>query len=142
MGIDQSLEMLIEAKKKYKDINLRLGNFLDKPYIENDVDFIVSTYAFHHLDSEEKKESIRLMIEYLKRDGKIIIGDLMFLNSQEKEKRKETLIKTNREDLWEIIEDEFYSDIEELKSFVESIGHEFKYRHIVNFTWIIEIRKL
>lgn len=141
IGIDQSLEMLMEAKRKYKDINLRLGNFLDNPYIENDKDFIVSTYAFHHLTSEEKKESIKLMLKYLKINGKIIIADLMFLNSKEREKEKEVLIKAGRKDLWDIIEDEFYADIEELKSFVESIGYKFNYKHLVNFTWIIEINK-
>lgn len=141
-GVDQSIEMLLQAKSKYKNIKLRLGNFLDEPFIENEFDVITSTYAFHHLDPLEKEKSINLLLRYLKPGGKIIIADLMFLNSIERTKQKEYFYSQSREDLWEIIEDEYYTDIEKIKKYSELLGCSVKYQHIANFTWIVEINKL
>lgn len=139
-GMDQSIEMLLQAKVKYPDIKLRSGNFMDKPYTENEFDAVVSSYAFHHLQKEEKEKAVRLMLEYLKPEGSIIIADLMFLNQTERMKRKEYYINTGRKDLWNTIEDEYYTDIEELKKYSEAIGCRLNYSHIVNFTWLLEIK--
>lgn len=141
-GMDQSVEMLLQAKRIFPNIKLRLGNFLDKPFALNEFDTVVSSYAFHHLNKEEKEKTVSLMLEYLKLNGTIIIADLMFLNETERMKQKEYYINIGRKDLWDIIEDEYYTDIEKLKKYAESIGCRLIYKHIVNFTWIIQIEKL
>ncbi len=139
-GIDQSLEMLLQCKEKYPYMKLRLGNFLDHQYIENTrFDYIVSTYAFHHLTKEEKEVALDHMQKSLKPEGKIIIGDLMFLNNNMREERREEFILKGREDLWEVVEEEFYGNIEEIKQYVEERGIKFSYRHFTNFTWILII---
>lgn len=140
-GIDQSIEMLMQAKRKYPDVKLRMGNFLDKPFIENEFDAVVSTYAFHHLNSMEKENSIKFMLNYLNPEGRIIIADLMFLNETERQKQKEYYISIGREDLWEVIEDEYYTDIEKIKSYIDLQGYKVNYKHIANFTWLLEIEK-
>ncbi|GEQ23469.1 MerR family transcriptional regulator [Clostridium butyricum] len=140
-GIDQSIEMLLQAMKKYPCMNLRLGNFLDEPFIENEFDIVTSTFAFHHLNLLEKQKAINLLLKYLKSGGMIIIADLMFLNNKEKMKQKETLLQSDRKDLWDIIEDEYYTDIEEIKRYSEQSGCKVKYKHIVNFTWLLQIVK-
>ena len=56
-------------------------------------------------------------------------------------KQKETLLKSGRKDLWDIIEDEYYSDIEEIKRYSEQVGCEVNYKHVVNFTWLLQIVK-
>ena len=78
IGIDQSREMLSVAKEKYPKLKVRLGEFLKIPYENNSFDYIVSTYAFHHLNDEEKSMAIEEMMRVLNDDGVIIIGDLMF----------------------------------------------------------------
>lgn len=140
-GLDQSIEMLIEVKGKYPAINVRLGNFLEEPFIIKEFDAIVTTYAFHHLNTVEKEKSINLLLRYLKSGGKIIIADLMFLNESERQRQKEEFFKRGRKDLWDIIEDEYYTDIERLKKYAELLGCGFKYQHLVNFTWLVEIDK-
>ncbi|MDD3225702.1 MAG: MerR family transcriptional regulator [Clostridium sp.] len=142
IGVDQSVEMLIEAKKKYPHMNLRLGNFLDEPFIENEFDVVISTFAFHHLNSLEKKRAIDIMFRYLKPKGRIIIADLMFLNAEERIKQKEYLIKKGRKNLWDIIEDEYYTNIEQLDKYVKKINCKLEYKHIVNFTWILQMSKI
>lgn len=138
-GMDQSIEMLLKAKKKFCNINFRLGNFLDEPFVNSEFDMIISTFAFHHLNTFEKEKAINLLLKYLKPNGKIVIADLMFLNKDERERQKKYFIKQHREDLWNIIEDEYYTDIERIKKYSELLGCNVKYEHLVNFTWVIEI---
>lgn len=111
IGIDQSREMLNVAKEKYPKLRLRLGDFLNIPYENNEFDVIVSTYAFHHLNEEEKIISIKEMLRVLKDNGRIVIGDLMF----ESDSVKENMMKNFTKDQIEEIEDEYYSKIEFLR---------------------------
>lgn len=140
-GMDQSVEMLILAQKKYPKIKFKFGNFLDVPFIENEFDMIVSTYAFHHLTAHEKRKALDIMLKYLKPNGKIIIADLMFLNNERKEECRRKFENENRLDLWEEIDDEYYTIIEDFKSYAEFCGCNFYYEHLKNFTWLIEIKR-
>lgn len=140
-GMDQSIEMLIQVKNKYPEMKLKLGNFLDEPYVKDYYDVIVSTYAFHHLNPIEKEKAVNIMLEYLNKNGKIVIADLMFLNETERENQKKYFINQGREDLWEIVEDEYYTDIERIKRYSELLGCTVEYEHLANFTWLLEIKK-
>lgn len=141
IGLDQSIEMILQAKFKYPNMKLKLGNFMDEPFIEKQFDMVVSTYAFHHLKPIEKEIALKLMLRYLKEKGKLVIADLMFLNEIERQKNKEIFISKKRKDLWDIIEDEYYTDIENIKRYAEFLGCIVTYEHIVNFTWMLKIEK-
>ena len=141
MGVDSNLEMLEHARKKYKNMNFKLGSFLDKPFRENDVDIVVTTYAFHGLNDNEKKEAINNMLEYLKHDGKIIIADFMFANDIEREKCSNNLIANGREDLLDVINYKYYSNVESLEKYIKSLNCKISSEHIVNYTWLVEIEK-
>lgn len=65
--------MLCVAKEKYPKLKVRIGEFLKIPYGDRYFDIIVSTYAFHHLNEEEKFIAIEEMIRVLKSNGKIIL---------------------------------------------------------------------
>ena len=55
IGIDKNEEMLEYVKNKYKNMNVRLGSFLDEPIDKNYADIVVTTFAFHGLNDNEKK---------------------------------------------------------------------------------------
>lgn len=135
IGIDQSREMLNVAKEKYPKIKLRLGDFLNIPYENNEFDVIVSTYAFHHLNDEEKGISIKEMLRVLKNNGKIVIGDLMF----ESEIEKQNVIKTFTKDQIEEIEDEYYSNIDFLKVEFKKYNKELKVTKIDELVYIVAV---
>lgn len=80
-GIDFSDEMIKIAKKKMPNANLIQWNFangLPSELIEEKFDFIISTYAMHHLTDSEKISFIETLKTYLTDDGKILIGDIAF----------------------------------------------------------------
>ena len=63
-GIDPSEKMLEVCRHKFSDITLMPGHFLDIPLPDQSIDLIVSSYAFHHLTSEEKEVAVQEMKAY------------------------------------------------------------------------------
>lgn len=139
IGIDNNLDMLSYSSNKFKNMKLKLGNFLDKPFKRNFADIVVSTYAFHILNTEEKEKALNNMLGYLKNNGRIIIADFMFYNNLEKEKCKSLLYEKNRKDLVDFIESKHYTNLDEFTNYIKSLGLTFSIDHIINFTWILEI---
>lgn len=134
-GIDQSREMLNIAKEKYPKLRVRLGEFLKIPYDNYTFDFIVSTYAFHHLNNSEKIVAIEEMIRVLKPSGVIIIGDLMFQNQL----AEEELIKTLSPKELEEVKDEYYSYIDMLTQEFERYNKKLYYEKIDRLNYIIKV---
>ena len=135
VGIDQSREMLRVAKHKYPNLKVRLGEFLKIPFNDKVFDIIVSTYAFHNLNSEEKSLAIKEMIRVLKDNGKIVIGDLMFKNRVE----EEWVLKELTEVQVDEIKDEYYSYIDELESEFMKYNKKLNYEKIDRFISVIEV---
>lgn len=116
IGIDQSRQMLNMCKNKYPTLKVRLGEFLKIPFDDSKFDLIISTYAFHHLNDEQKLMAIKEMIRVLKNDGVIVIGDLMYEN----EDIKSQLLESFDQDELREFNCEFYSDISKLeKEFIK-----------------------
>ena len=88
-GQDFSSRMIEVASAKMPEARLFQGdiaNGLVVPLLLHRYDFIVATYSLHHLTDEQKKVFIRLLLEQLKENGKILIGDVAFETRDELEK--------------------------------------------------------
>ena len=99
------------SKRKMPLANLIKYDFskgLPKEIKDNSFDYIISTYAMHHLKDEEKNGFIEKLENYLNKDGKIIIGDIAFRSRELLEK-----CKINYNEYWD--DEEVYFVIEELK---------------------------
>lgn len=66
------------AGKLPKDAAVLDGDFLDFPAPPFSPDTIVSSYAFHHLTNEEKREAVRQYGKMLRKHGKIVFADTVF----------------------------------------------------------------
>lgn len=76
-GVDQSNEMLKECQRKFPEMETKLGNFLALPYLDGKFDFVVSSFALHHLTNDQMRMAIPEMRRVLKPRGRICIADLM-----------------------------------------------------------------
>ena len=133
-GIDFSQKMIEIAKEKMPLASLIKYDFskgLPEEIKDNSFDYIISTYAMHHLKDEEKNEFIEKLESYLNKDGKIIIGDIAFKTRELLEK-----CKANYNEYWD--DEEIYFVFEELK---ESLYNNISFTETSHCSGVIQISK-
>lgn len=111
-GIDFSKEMIKIANSKMPKARLIEYDFskdLPEEILNEKFDFIISTYAIHHLKDNEKVNFLEKLYNLLDTDGKILVGDVAFLNRNKLEQ-----CKLASEEFWD--DEEYYIVYEELKS--------------------------
>jgi len=99
-GIDFSSKMIEIAKVKMPGAELYCYDFtkgLPDALANTKFDYILSTYAMHHLSLEQKIAFIHELWEHLEKDGKILIGDIAF-ETQDKLDSCKTLSGTSWDD--------------------------------------------
>lgn len=104
IGIDFSQEMLKIAAQKMPGARLLRHDFTLGFPSELDgekFDFIVTTYALHHLEDSAKLAFIKEAMEHLAHDGTLLIGDISFETAEAQNK-----CRTDCGDGWD--DDEFY----------------------------------
>ena len=119
-GQDFSARMIELAREKMPDAVLVQKDFsdgVDDSLRREKYDFIISTYALHHLDSDGKRSLIRDLLECLKPGGKLVIGDVAF-------RTKEEMDACRREagDEWD--DEEFYMICGEMKEAFPAMEYE------------------
>ena len=110
-GQDFSKNMLEIAQKKMPKAKLYEGDFtkaLDKNILNEKYDAIVATYSLHHIIDAEKKDFLMTLLSLLNDGGKILIGDVSFMDEASLESCKE-----ESRDYWD--DDEHYSVYEFIK---------------------------
>ncbi len=135
-GIDFSQRMIEIAKGKMPLAKLFQYDFfkgLPKELENIQFDYIISTYAMHHLEDEDKIKLINKLEEYISRDGRIIIGDVAFQTRELLEQ-----CKAKYENYWD--DEEIYFVFDELKEFFPK--EDISFTTISHCAGIIQIRKL
>lgn len=116
-GIDFSERMIQIAQEKMPSARLvqhDFSNGLPAELQNSKFDYIICTYAIHHLDDESKIVFLKELQTHLGSGGKIYIGDVAFATRDELNACRE-----NCGDEWD--EDEFYIVAEEIaKQIVET----------------------
>ena len=135
-GIDFSSEMLKIASSKMPTAHLMQWDFsLGIPPVLNNqsFDFIISTYALHHLTDDAKVDFIIALLSFLKPQGAIMIGDICFLT-------RDALLscKAACGEVWD--DDEIYFVFSELQSRLDALCS-ITFHKVSFCAGIIEIRK-
>ena len=135
-GIDFSQRMIAIAKEKMPLAKLFQYDFfkgLPKELENIQFDYIINTYAMHHLEDEDKIKLINKLEEYISRDGRIIIGDIAFETRELLEQ-----CKVKYENYWD--DEEIYFVFDELKEFFPE--EDISFTTISYCAGIIQLRKL
>lgn len=109
-GIDFSQEMIKIAKAKMPNATFYQYDFskgLPTELQDKKFDYIVCTYTIHHLNDAAKVSFIKELKKHLVPGGEILIGDVSFETSQERE-----MCKENAGEKWD--DAEYYIAAEEL----------------------------
>lgn len=110
-GQDFSSRMMELASQKMPGAHLYQGDFsqgLAEPLLHQSYDFIVSTYALHHLRDEQKASLLPILLSLLNRNGKMLIGDVAFETRMQLERCRQAV-----GDDWD--DEECYFVVEELR---------------------------
>lgn len=119
-GQDFSQRMLELARSKMPNAHLYQGDFsqgLVEALLQNSYDFIIATYSLHHLNDDNKIRFIQSLLDLLKKDGIILIGDVAFSNRQDLEQCRETAGEE-----WD--DEEIYFVIDELQKVFPTLKFE------------------
>ena len=111
-GQDFSPRMLELARARMPEAHLFCGDFarsLCPELLDQRYDAVVSTYALHHLADGEKILLLRTLQGLLKPDGKILIGDVAFVDQAALDR-----CRTASGEEWD--EEEHYFVYEDLRS--------------------------
>jgi len=135
IGLDQSLKMLFTCKKKWPNMKLRYGEFLKLPFENKVFDRIVTTYAFHHLNEDEKVIALQEMKRVLNDKGEIVIGDIMFSDEVSKKKFYEACDELTKK----VIDDEYYSIISLLKPYIKELNMKIDVKQIDELMFILRL---
>ena len=87
-GQDFSERMVQLTREKMPNAELYPGDFkqgLAEPLRAQRYDFIIATYSLHHLTDAEKVPFLNGLLELLKADGEILVGDVAFRTRAELE---------------------------------------------------------
>jgi putative AdoMet-dependent methyltransferase len=74
-GVDQSREMLRICRSKFPGMETKLGNLVAVPYMDNQFDFVVSSFALRHLEPGQVLLALHEMKRVLHPRGRICIAD-------------------------------------------------------------------
>lgn len=134
-GVDFSQKMIRISLEKMPEAVLMLWDFnngLPSEYLEEKFDYIISTYAIHHLYDDKKIEFIVKLRDSLKENGKILISDISFETG---EKRNEC--KNRYADKWD--HEEFYMAADEIMARLKALGLDAQYTQVSSCAGVLEL---
>lgn len=141
IGIEPSEQMRLKAKEKFPDLNITDGDFLHFSANGQQVNCIVSSYAFHHLTDSEKETAIHSYSQLLPAGGKIIFADTLYESMESKQAIFDEARANGFTNLIQDLESEYYP----LKETMEKIfkDHQFKasFTQLNTFVWLMEAVK-
>ncbi|WP_077618895.1 class I SAM-dependent DNA methyltransferase [Bacillus sinesaloumensis] len=142
-GVEPSKPMRDIAFEKLQNYFLTIedGDFIvfNKP--TEQIDTIVSTYAFHHLNDTEKNHAFALYSNLLEKGGKIVFADTMFENEQDYKMTIESAKQKGFLNLANDLKTEYYTTIPVLQEIAKNNGFTVEFKRFNHFVWVMEATK-
>lgn len=127
--VDLSAHMLALAQEKLagrENVEFVQADLLafftaDPPMVEA-VDVVVSTFAVHHLTSDEKESLLLAIGKHLRPGGRAVFGDLMVADAAAYRELLSRYQAAGDEDMVAALTEEFFWDVEATRAFVPRTG--------------------
>ena len=135
-----TMRKIAESKIKSKNVTFLDGDFFQFPNDEQ-IDAIVSTYAFHHLTDQEKKDAVKQYGNLLQVGGKIVFADTMFINENA---HNEAIKDAERKGFLKLADDlrtEYYPTIPYMEKILKENGFVVTFKRCNQFVWILHALK-
>lgn len=103
-----------------------------------DFDFVVSTYALHHLTPDERTRLFGSLRSALRRDARIVVGDLMYRNENDCERIVNKFASSSPQ-LAAAVAEEFFWDIERTTEMFQRLDWAPSWRSFSDLSWAVEL---
>ncbi|WP_347552890.1 class I SAM-dependent methyltransferase [Pseudalkalibacillus hwajinpoensis] len=140
-GIEPSKAMREKAKTRFPNLALLDGDFMNYPELEQSVQTIVSTYAFHHLTDLEKDKAIHKYSQLLAQNDKIVFADTVFKDENARTQMQEKMKAKGFYNLLQDLQTEYYTTIPVLEELFQKHGFQVAFRQLNDFVWLMEAVK-
>ncbi len=142
IGVEPSSEMRKLAQRRLVNVPIHDGDFLHFEVPIQQVDSIVSTYAFHHLTDDEKRMAALRFNSLLSIRGKVVFADTVFVDQDAKEKAIRKAQIEQRFNLAQDLATEYYTTIPEMKRIFQEAGFEIEFAQCNAYVWRWEATKI
>lgn len=139
-GIEPNGAMRNVAARKFPDLHLMDGDFLEFELRETPQCF-VSSYAFHHLTDKEKAKAISLYASILPSGGKVVFADTVF--ESEEAKLGRVLYEKNKGHI-HLVEDlkrEHYTTVPVLDAIFQENGFDVLFTRLNDYVFLMDATK-
>ncbi|MBY6035379.1 class I SAM-dependent methyltransferase [Fictibacillus nanhaiensis] len=141
IGIEPSKGMREKALTRNPQLSLHDGDFLSFPVLNEKIDTVVSTYAFHHLTDDEKDTAIGRYSQLLEKDGKIVFADTAYLHDADKKERHEKVKKQGFLHLLQDLQTEYYTTLGVLEEIFKKHKFDISFLRLNEYVWLMEAVK-
>ncbi|MCD1258393.1 methyltransferase domain-containing protein [Paenibacillus athensensis] len=136
-AVDQSPAMLAAFGSKFPHIEARRGNLLALPFMDGQFDFVVSSFALHHLNDEQTLLALTEIQRVLRPKGRIGFAGFMFTDRQAQEHYYRQLQREGRSDLLECLTDKPMTSLALVLEWLEQHGYMTKHRALSELVHVV-----
>ncbi|KIL52715.1 class I SAM-dependent methyltransferase [Jeotgalibacillus campisalis] len=142
VGIEPNGAMRKHTQNRFPGVQIEDGDFTSFPLPkEQQIQTLVSTYAFHHLTDDEKKEAALYYKDILSDDGQVVFADTMFESDYARKKQWEKVESQGYKNLLEDLKREYYTTKPVMEKLFEEAGFSVSFTQLNDYVWLIHAKK-
>jgi len=141
IGVEPNGAMRNRTQTRFPDMKIVDGDFSEFPLPDEPIDTLVSTYAFHHLTDEEKKEAVKHYATILSQNGQVVFADTLFKDNEARLQQWEKVEKLGYVNLLEDLQREYYTTLPIMTEIFEDAGFSISFTQLNEYVWLIHAKK-
>ncbi|MFJ8066461.1 class I SAM-dependent DNA methyltransferase [Psychrobacillus sp. NPDC096426] len=142
IGIEPNIKMRHATATRFPSIRVIDGDLLQFEEGTERIDAFVSTYVFHHLTDDEKREALQKYAALLSTNGKVVFADTAFIS---KDAKLAQIAKERARGFHHVADDlerEYYTTIPILTKLFDEAGFQVHFTKMNDFVWLMEAEKI